>query len=66
MEQIQNVLKDMSRFSNAVLEPAIAARLRILSEKPDPYELERIIDECVYGSLCSDNIIRLMTIIRDQ
>ena len=54
-------------MSDSMVDKNISPRLAALAaqEKPDPYELQRIIDECVYGSLCADTIIVALNCIRE-
>lgn len=49
-------------MSDAVIDSEITARLAVLAEqeKPDPYELKRIMDECSYYSLASDSMMIAM------
>ena len=66
IDSAKEILLGMSKLSDNVIDASITPRLAMLADKPDSYELERIIDVCVYGSLCSDTVILIMKSVRDM
>lgn len=53
---VKELLRALATAPDSQIDTYITLRLRALSEqeRPDAYELKRILDECAYGALASD------------
>ena len=65
MNKHSQILKSLSTAPDSQLDKSICERLKTLSERDSlkAEDIKKILDDCAYGSLASDLVMRILDIV---